>query len=197
MGAVAILADSKANWPLWSLRHGLVDSISAARDGMPMWYVIRSVNGHEMVPCLLEEASLSQMLGFASRTSARTRLAALRRVPGLLLEIDRGYSAAPRQRPKARWATDPFRADYWFRVIDQYRLPKVAEHDGHGSTWLEDAREQLRSHARASNSLRECLVDELGHPCSAGEQYAGGDGEVSRPFELRRRRKRKSRRSRR
>lgn len=182
MSAIATLDDSKANYPIWSLRPGLVEVISPAAFGLDLWKAIRSVNGLEMKPCLLEEKNLARLLGHSDRKAARSRLGALRKVPGLLLEVERGYSQAPIQRPKARWATDPLRAEYWFPVISNRRLPRMAHADGLGSRWLAEAREHLSHHALAANALRDALVAELGHPCAISVQYAGGvEGRANNP----------------
>lgn len=199
MSGIAVpLRDSRANYPLWSLRPGAVETVAASAGGMPLWLAIRSINGQEMQPCIASEASLAALIGSRTRGVARRRLDMLRSVPGLLLEIERGRSSGARMRPIARWATDPARSSYWFQVIVRNRLPAMATSAGLGAKWYEDAEKQVRAHARLANGLQERLVAELGFPCPSGIQYAVGDGMQTPPIRLKRvRKRRRSRRGRR
>ena len=117
-------------------------------------------------------------MGFEGRGPVRTRLAHIRSVPGLLLEIDNPRrSGSSRFAPKVRFATDPARHPYWFGVIHDTRLRQVAERFGHGGRWLRDARDQLRVHRRNAKKLLEALkVEAFDTPWPIETQYAGGGG---------------------
>lgn len=194
----ALLTASRSEIPMWALRPGSVAVLRPAAPGMQLWALVRSCNGKEMLPCFASESTLSQSLGFSGRGAVRLRLARLREVPGLLLEIPLGRAQGEKTlRPYLRWATDPTRRGYWYRVIEAHRLPKCAENFGLGPHWIEDAMRTLNRHNRAAERLaRELFADCLDAPCSDAIQDAGGRGRDGRTKPTRRRKRvgRKARR---
>jgi len=203
MPAPALLADTRAAFPIWCLRPGSIPALGPAARAMALWMLIRSSNGREMTPCSLAEASLAAALGFQNRRPVQTRLEQLRGVPGLLFEAQCGRSRKTgRRRPHARWSTDPTRRDYWFSVISMQRLPRIAEEYGLNQAWLMEQQNRLAMHALAAADLAEEIIAEcLDSPSTVSVQDAGGGGTGTGSFRCeavkRPRKKRARRRSRR
>jgi hypothetical protein len=168
--------DGHMDVPCWAARAGAVPELRSAVRGIPTWLVILSVNGAAQTPCIASESTLAATAGIARRTSRR-RLAALRRVPGLLLELPRGRdSSSGHFRTTARWATDPL--TYWSTApLIERQIPDVAERTGLDSRWVAFAFVQIHRHDRLAKRLARVLAQYIvTEPGAISTQKGWGGG---------------------
>ena len=183
--------------PCWALRPGGVQVLRGAENAMPLWCLLRSMNGMGFRPSEASEDTLAATLSL-SRSTLRRRLGALRR-PGngaLLLELRRPRRSGMRLAPIYRWAVNPFEIKALVRVVCHSHLPRIAEDHGLGGDWLFEANNQIGAHFPKARIFGEMLRDELlSEPClittQNGKATEGGLG-----GERRRRRGRNKRNSR-
>ena len=161
--------------PCWALRPGGMECLSGIASAMPLWTLIRSINGDRQRPCLASETTLADSLG-TSRHSVRRRLESLRCVRGLLLEIRRPRDGQ-RIPPLIRWATDPLALQVWWTLIHKVRINELAEQYGLGSEWMLKATRTLGRHGHFSKILAaQMRVELLSPPSSRTAQYGEGVG---------------------
>ena len=165
---------------------------------MPIWGLLRSINGLGFRPCEASESTLGETLAI-SRSTVRHRLEALRRIGNgaLLLELRRPRRSGVRIPPIYRWAVNPFEIKRFVKVVCRSHLPRIAEERGLGRDWLWEANNQVGKHFPKARIFAEMLSDELlSEPCINSIQ--NGKATVSRlRRNPRRRRRRRSRYSRR
>ena len=185
--------------PCWVLRPGGVKLLAEAAKAMPLWCLLRSMNGLGFKPSEASEDTLAKTLD-VSRSTVRRRLKELRGVGNgaLLLELRRPRRSGVRIPSIYRWAVNPFEIKRFVKVVCGSHLPRIAEEHGLGTDWLWEANNQIGAHFPKALICAENLNDELlSKPCirttQNGKATEGGVGGASR----RRRKKRKSRRSRR
>ena len=128
---------------------------------MPLWLLIKSINGQEYKSCFASEGSLAETIGI-SRPTARRRLSLLRDQPGLLLELSRPRRGTKRIPTSVRFALEPAQADYWAGIIIAYRIPDIAEQSGLDSGWVAHSISAVNNQARAAKSLAGILASEIG-----------------------------------
>ena len=185
--------------PCWVLRPGGVKLLAEAAKAMPLWCLLRSMNGLGFKPSEASEDTLAKTLD-VSRSTVRRRLKELRGVGNgaLLLELRRPRPSGVRIPPIYRWAVNPFEIKRFVWVVSDTHLPDIAEQHRLGRDWLLEASNQVGAHFAKARICAENLKDELlSKPCVTsiqnGKATEGGLGGASR----RRRKKRRSRRSRR
>jgi len=185
--------------PCWALRPGGVQVLRGTENAMPLWCLLRSMNGLGFRPSEASEDTLAATLGL-SRSTLRRRLVTLRGVGNgaLLLELRRPRCSGMRLAPIYRLAVNPFEIKRLVKVVCRSHLPRIAEEHGLHHTWLLEANNQIGAHFPRARIFGEMLRDELlSEPCLITTQNdkatEGGLGGISR----RRRKKRKSRYSRR
>ena len=181
--------------PCWSLRPGGVQLLQGAENAMPIWGLLRSINGLGCRPCEASESTLGETLAI-SRSTVRHRLEALRGIGNgaLLLELKRPRRYGVRIPTIYRWAVNPFEIKRFVKIVCRSHLPRIAEERGLGRDWLSEANNQVDKHFAKARIFAEMLRDDLlSEPCINPIQ--NGKATVSR---LRRNpRKRRSRYSRR
>ena len=184
--------------PCWSLRPGGVHLLRGAENAMPIWGLLRSINGLGFRPCEASESTLGETLAI-SRSTVRHRLEALRGIGNgaLLLELRRPRRFGVRIPPIYRWAVNPFEIKRFVKIVCRSHLPRIAEERGLGRDWLWEANNQVGKHFPKARIFAEMLSDELlSEPCINSIQ--NGKATVSRlkrnPRRRRRRRRRYSRR---
>jgi len=166
----------KGEVPVWALRPGVLPVLKPVADCMDLWLAILSINGNEMAPCIASEETLAQVVG-VTRNTVRARLARLRMIPGLLLEVERGREwKTGRTRPYARWATDPARIEEIKRILAGRRLAEVAMEAGLGAQWRSDAGRALDEHETAAKALRHRMAEDTSGLCAKSAHYAGSGG---------------------
>jgi len=168
---------------------------------MPVWCLLRSMNGLGFRPSAASEETLAETLG-VSRSTMRRRLKELRGVGSgaLLLELRRPRRSGVRIPPIYRWAVNPFEIKRFVKVVCGSHLPRIAEEHGLGTDWLWEANNQVGAHFAKARICAENLNDELlSKPCirttQNGKATGGVWGGVRRQEQ--RHMRRKSRRSRR
>ena len=181
----------KGEVPCWAVRPGALGTIRPAAEAMSLWLAIFSVNGKEMRACIASEGTLGQTIA-VTRNTVRRKLGRLRKVPGLLFELDRGKDRKTgRIRPFARWATDPTSIDTFKSILAGWRIRSIAKEAGLGSGWYATAMGALERHCEAAVELGRRMRSELPSPCSEPAQYAGGGGGGEKRRERRQRTKKK------
>jgi hypothetical protein len=166
----------KGEVPVWAVRPGALRELKPVADSMGLWLAILSINGVEMKPCIASEETLAQLLG-VTRNTIRARLARLRMIPGLLLEVERGREwKTGRTRPYARWATDPTRIEEIKKLLAGRRLAEVAMEAGLGAQWRSDAGRALDEHETAAKALRLRMAEAIPGLCAKSAHYAGSGG---------------------
>lgn len=160
--------------PCWTARPGSIEAFQHLGGAMPVWILIRSINGTPNAPCFASDATLARTL-LCSRGTIRNRMAGLRSVPGLLLEVRRPRLRGSRLPTVLRWATDPFAKDSWYRQLAFAQLPRIASHFGLSGEWLLEATMLLSKHATLAHDLGQRIkLDLLSPPSTEIGQYGVG-----------------------
>jgi hypothetical protein len=184
--------------PCWSLRPGGVQLLQGAENAMPIWSLIRSINGLGCRPCEASESTLGETLAI-SRSTVRHRLEALRGIGNgaLLLELRRPRRFGVRIPPIYRWAVNPFEIKRFVKIVCRSHLPRIAEERGLSGDWLWEANNQVGKHFAKARIFGEMLGDELlSEPCISSTQNGkAADSRLrDRPRSRRQRRSRYGRR---
>jgi len=145
--------------PAWAVRPGAYKALQEVADAMPLYLALHSRCGDFWLPCYASREQLGATIGITRRTVDR-KLQALAKV-GLLFEVDRGkVPATKRQRPKARWALNPFKVEKWRPKVEA-RLHRMRQEDSRDGRWLHNAVTALDAFERRSKALRRRIEEDM------------------------------------
>lgn len=151
--------------PAWATRPGAFTCLSGV-EGPAIkctWVTIHSLTGDDWHPCCVRRERLADTDGI-SLAKVKRYLKQLNDA-GLVWSLGRGMDPDHGHwRGTARWALDPWKADLWYPLLRDRRIPALAERDRRSGAWLERTLQELEDVRARSGLLAARLWDEAPTP---------------------------------